>query len=241
MQPPAPELVVFDSPQDCPYLEGRTARMPLRMPIRALDGSRLDAVLAEGDRRSGTFLYRTRCPECRACEPIRLAVADFRPSATHRRTIRRGDRALQASLGKPQVEPERVALYNRHKRLRGLSQSDEGAIDEESYRAFLVDTCCPSIELAWRIDGKLAAVAIADRGQKALSAVYCYYEPELTHLSLGTYAVLKQIELCRSWRLEYLYLGFYIAESSHMNYKGRFLPHERLIDGTWRRFEQIDL
>ena len=52
----------------------------------------------------------------------------------------------------------------------------------------------------------------------------------------GTYSVLKQIELCKSWNLRYLYLGLYIAESERMKYKARFLPHQRLIDGTWQTF-----
>jgi arginine-tRNA-protein transferase len=57
-------------------------------------------------------------------------------------------------------------------------------------------------------------------------------------VGLGTYNVLKQLECCREWSLDYLYLGLYIAQSPRMNYKARFLPHERLVRGTWRRFER---
>jgi arginine-tRNA-protein transferase len=79
-------------------------------------------------------------------------------------------------------------------------------------------------------------VALVDRAEDALSAVYCYYDPTYGSLSLGTYSILKQIELCRSWGLRYLYLGLYIAGSEHMRYKARFLPHERLLDGRWTEF-----
>ena len=78
------------------------------------------------------------------------------------------------------------------------------------------------------------AVAIADAGRDAISAVYCYYDPAFRLLSLGTYSVLRLVALCRDTNRRYLYLGFYIAESPHMSYKSRFRPNQRLIDGVER-------
>ena len=49
---------------------------------------------------------------------------------------------------------------------------------------------------------------------------------------------MKQLELCRTWGLRYLYLGLYIRECPSMAYKSRYLPHERRISGRWRRFER---
>jgi arginine-tRNA-protein transferase len=86
------------------------------------------------------------------------------------------------------------------------------------------------------VEGQLAGVAIVDRSAHALSAVYCYYDPQLSRLSLGTYSILKQLELCRQWGLRYLYLGLFIAECSSMRYKASFLPHERLVRGRWEPF-----
>ena len=78
---------------------------------------------------------------------------------------------------------------------------------------------------------------MTDRGERAMSAVYCYYDPSLPKLSLGTYSILKQLELCQRWDLDWLYLGLYIEGCDAMSYKARFQPHERLVDGTWTRFE----
>jgi arginyl-tRNA--protein-N-Asp/Glu arginylyltransferase len=230
-----PELVVHDELQPCPYLEQRMSRLPLRIPARGLERSELEARLARGDRRQGLFLYRPACPGCVACEPIRLDLSQFAANRSQRRTLLRGDRELTVDLGEPVADPERVALYNRHKALRGLS-AGQGEVDVRSYREFLAMTCCDTIEIRYRLEGKLIGVAIADRSSEALSAVYCYYEPTLERLSLGTYSILKQLELCRMWGLKYLYLGLYIAESVHMRYKARFLPHQRLLDGTWLDF-----
>jgi arginine-tRNA-protein transferase len=194
-----------------------------------------DDRLAEGDRRTGVFLYRTQCPTCRACEPIRLDVARFRPNATQRRTARRGDELLEVRVADPIVEEQRIALFNRHRQARGLDSGDT-PIDETSYVEFLIDSCATTLELSYWHQGRLVAVAIADAGRRSLSAVYCYYDPDFRLLSLGTYSILRQAAFCRGSSRQYLYLGFYIAESPHMAYKANFRPHQRLIGGKWTDF-----
>jgi arginine-tRNA-protein transferase len=234
---PPPELVVYDGLEPCPYLPARVARMPLRFPLRTLTRSELDERLAAGDRRQGNMLYRTACPHCRACEPIRLDVSRFRPNRAQRRVYQRGERLFQVEIGPPCVDRQRVAMYNRHKDGRGLGMGDV-EVGLEEYAAFLVDSCCETIELRYRIAGELVAIAVADRGESALSAVYCYFDPKYSALSPGTYSVLKEIEMARQWGMRHVYLGFYIGERSRMTYKGRYLPHERLIDGRWMTFER---
>ncbi|HET9958895.1 MAG TPA: arginyltransferase [Polyangiaceae bacterium] len=232
-----PELIVYDEAQPCPYLEGRLARLPLRIPARPLTRSELELRLTTGDRRQGVFFYHTSCPNCTACEPIRIDVQRFVPGRTHRRTLRRGDAALRVDLGPTLVDEARVNLYNRHKLLRGLG-AGRAPIDLDGYREFLVLSSCDTFEIRYFLADELVAVAIVDRSERALSAVYCFYDPAFEHLGLGTYSILKQIELCRAWRLRYLYLGLYIEGSQHMAYKARFLPHERLLDGVWSEFTQ---
>ena len=231
-----PEIVVFDTPHACSYLPGRTARMPYRHPVEMLTPEQFDQRLAEGDRRSGVFLYRTACPACRACQPIRLDVERFRPDATQRRVQRRGDQQLVVRVGPPVADALRVGLFNLHRDGRGLASGDS-PIDEQSYAEFLTETCCATIELSYWHAGRLVAVAIADAGRTSLSAVYCYYDPRFRGLSLGTYSVLRQVELCRASGRRYLYLGFFIAESPHMSYKARFRPHQRLVGGAWTEFD----
>jgi len=227
-----PELVVYDEPQPCPYLEGRLARLPLRIPARPLTRAELDRRLFAGDRRQGIFLYHTQCPSCAACEPIRIEVERFSAGRTQRRTLSRNDALLRVEIGMPIADERRVALYNRHKELRGLGLG-RTPIDIDGYREFLVMTSCETFELRYFQGDELVGVALVDRGGESLSAVYCYYDPRCERLSLGTYSILKQIELCRHWGLRYLYLGLYIRDSEHMRYKARFVPHQRLLEGTW--------
>jgi arginine-tRNA-protein transferase len=217
------------------------ARLPLRVPARPLTRREVDAALAAGDRRQGVFLYRPSCPACRACEPIRLPVAGFQPSATHRRTLRAGDARFRLEVGRPVADEQRAALYARHKWGRGLTTAEdqEETTDVETYAAFLVETCCESVEFALYDGDRLVSVAVADRGDQSLSAVYCCFDPEYQRYSPGTYTILKQWQYCAAEGLEHLYLGLYVADSAHLSYKATFRPHERRIDGAWQRFDRV--
>lgn len=231
------ELVIYEAPHPCPYLKDRTARLPMRLPSRSLTPKELDQRLSEGDRRHGPFLYRPNCWECQACEAFRIDVGEFEFTASHRRVLRKGDRALTIEQGELVADREHLALYNKHKWERGLySSRSEEAIDLRGYEGFLTDRNVRSFELRYRFEGKLVAVAVTDHGAKALFALYCFWDPSFSHLSLGTYSILKQIELARQRNMQHLYLGTFNAGNKHLRYKARFVPHERLIGGTWQRF-----
>jgi arginyl-tRNA--protein-N-Asp/Glu arginylyltransferase len=233
-----PELIVHDQEEDCPYLPGRRARLPLRQPSRRLTGAEFDLRLAAGDRRVGPLLYTPICPACAACEPIRVDARAFAPSRAQRRARARGDAAVVVRMGPIEVDAERVALYRAHERGRGLARDGQPPIDELGYESFLAATCVAGFEVRYLVGDRLAAVAITDRGARSLSAVYTYWDPAHASLSLGTYSILTQIDLAARARLDWVYLGLAIRDNPSMAYKLAFLPHERRIDGAWRRFSR---
>ncbi len=106
------------------------------------------------------------------------------------------------------------------------------------YRNFLVESCCSTFEIRYVMDGRLVGVAVTDRAQRSLSAHYTYFDPEFAKLGIGTYSILNQIDLCKRWELDYLYLGLYVADNRHMSYKAQYGPHLRLIDGQWHSFDR---
>ena len=228
-----PEILLHDDIDECPYIPGRDSRMPLRLPTRMLRRDELDERLARGDRRHGHILYTPTCPSCQACEPIRIDVHRFRPSKTQRRVKRSGDALLTWEVGEPELSLSRVTLYEKHLRGRKLGDANHPPMTLARYRGFIVDRCCESFELRLHLDGELVAVAITDRGETSLSAHYTIHDPEHARLSLGTYAILQQIELARQWGLHHVYLGLYIGENRSMRYKSRFRPHDRRIEGVW--------
>ncbi len=223
----------FTSEFECPYLQDLQARYQVRLPDRRLCPEELDVLLAQGYRRQGSVLYRTACSSCRACEPLRIPVADFRPNRSQRRVWRRGQGVFQVQITEPQCDLEHVQLYDRHRFQRGLNLEPRPTTLEQ-YWEFLVDSCCETFEIQYRLDGRLAAVALTDRGRQGLSAVYCFFDPEFARYSPGTFSILTQLDLCRRWKIDYLYLGFYVARNRHMAYKARFRPHERLTPEGWK-------
>ena len=233
---PIEMLVIYDEPEECPYLSDRVARMPLQFPMQRIDLAASEALFESGYRRSGKFLYRADCPSCSACEAIRVQVGRFRPNRSQRRALKKGNSVFDMKIGAPLSDESHVELFNRHRDMRDLNRHDH-QVDAQEYRMFLVESCLDSFEISYLFEGQLVCGAICDRAADSVSAVYTYFEPDFSEYSPGTYSVLKQIEYCRQLNLSYLYLGYYVAGSGHMNYKQNFRPHQKLQNGTWNDFE----
>ena len=61
-----------------------------------------------------------------------------------------------------------------------------------------------------------------------------FSEQLITKFSLGNYAVLWQIEHAKTLDLEFLYMGFWIAECKKMSYKTQYHPLQGFIDNQWK-------
>lgn len=209
--------------------------MPLAIPARPMTGEEADRRFAAGQRRSGEFVYSTACPTCKACQPLRIDVEKFVPNSSQRRAWRRASKLITPRISPLTNDPAHIRLFNLHRQSRGLER--DSPADSESYSWGLGRSCFEAFEIDYFVADQLVGVAICDRGQNSMSAVYTYYDPAYLKYSPGTYSILRQIEYCREHQMQFLYLGFYIAESPHMAYKSNFRPHQRLLNGTWTEFE----
>jgi arginine-tRNA-protein transferase len=84
---------------------------------------------------------------------------------------------------------------------------------------------------------ELLAVALTDVLSDGLSMVYSFFEPSEESRSLGTFMILDHIARARRQGLPYVYLGYWIEGSKKMDYKGRFLPQQRLAPSGWLRID----
>jgi len=167
---------------------------------------------------------------------MRIPVREFAPNRSQRRN-QAGNHGQVVLLDRPaSFDPEHYALYCAYIRARHGDGTMADATPER-YREFLVAPWGGETRLIeLRLDARLMAVAVTDRMPGCLSAVYTFFDPELSALAPGTYAILCQIEAARRLGLEHLYLGYWIRECRKMSYKERFRPVEALIDERWQRF-----
>ncbi len=157
----ATDIVIIDETESCPYLPDKTARMPLRMPLGKITLADADERLADGHRRTGEFIYQTNCPNCNACEPIRLDCWGFQFRRSHRRSLKKGDRRFSQRIGPLQSDSQRISLFNKHRRMRGLAKRDTD-IDVEEYIWGFVRSCFESFEISYWNDDQLVCLAVCD-------------------------------------------------------------------------------
>ncbi len=223
-------------PQPCGYLERRQSISVFADPGQSMTTELYSRLVEYGFRRSGDYVYRPECPACRACIPAKVSVEDFRPSRSQRRCWR-NNRDLDVRVGDASGIDRRFELYRQYisQRHAGGSMDDP---DAGRYRSFLHSDWCETVELEFWLGKQLVAVAVTDLLDSGVSAFYTFFDPAQRQRSLGTFAILWQIEEARRRNLPWVYLGYWIESCDKMSYKSQYRPLWVRVDGYWRPLPQ---
>jgi arginine-tRNA-protein transferase len=225
-------------PGPCGYLPEETWRLQYTL-VNELSKGEYMQYLLKGWRRFGISLFRPRCLSCRACRSVRVIVDRFRPNRSQMRVRKLNQDTIRLHIGTPSVTPAKLDLYDRYHAYQ--SEAKDWPVhapkDASSYADSFVDNPFPTQEWTYYLDEQLVGVGYADDLPQGLSAIYFFYDPELRCRSLGTWNVLKLIEMAGRRGIPHVYLGYFVAGCRSMEYKVRFVPNQLLgEDGKWHDF-----
>jgi arginine-tRNA-protein transferase len=174
-----------------------------------------------------------------ACLSARIRVADFEPSRSQKRTIRRNN-YLRREATSPWATEDQYGLFRRYLDSRhfdgGMADMDifefAAMIEETPVKSRVVEYMTPAGDLVGQKE--LTAVCLTDVLDDGLSLVYSFYDPEKVGDSLGTYIILDHVEIARTAGLPYVYLGYWVPGSRKMGYKAKFSAVEIYKNGCWQ-------
>lgn len=220
------------APLPCPYLPGRMERRVVTELI-GRDATELHEQLSlAGFRRSHGIAYAPACAGCDACKTVRVLAPRFTPSRSQRR-VRNRNSDLQVDIRDPLATHEQYQLFAAYQNGRH-GDGDMSKMDFFDYQGLVEDTSVDTAVIEFRDGaGELVAACLTDRMANGLSAVYSFFDPGLEARSLGSYMILWLIEEAQRCGLDYVYLGFWIADCAKMAYKIRYQPLEVRTEAGW--------
>jgi len=194
-----------------------------------------EELLKNGWRRSGYSFYLNQCPECDLCIPIRIPIDQFIPSKSQKRTVKKNKNVSII------VEPVgfRRDIFDLYKKYNTARHDPKKEIQELDYMNFLGASPVETRMMLYYIHDKLIGTGWIDILSTGISSVYYAFDPDFSSRSLGTFSVIQEIEMCRSFGFPYYYLGFWVPGSPKMDYKEKFRPNEIFIQGNWENADSF--
>ncbi len=194
-----------------------------------LDDYAVGRFLEKGYRRNGNSMYTMRCPDCSLCVPIRIRPEAFQPNRNQKRVMKK-NRDVVAGVAPLSMSKENLDVLEKYLMTRFPSGTSCAA---RYYTGFFITSIARCFEIRYRVEEKLMGVAIVDGSIRGLNAVYFYFDPDACWRSPGTFNIQYLVNFCLHHKIEYLYLGYWIAGLSEMDYKKQFRAHEILKNGRW--------
>ena len=219
----------------CPYLAGQAERKLFTELLGPESDLTYSGLSRAGFRRSHGIAYLPACPECEACKAARISANKFKPSRSQRRTLN-ANRFVAMNETHAVATPEQFVLFSTYVRSRH-GDGDMATMGPQDFKHLVEETNVDTRVFEYREpDGQLIGACLVDVLTDGLSAVYSFFDPDLSKRSLGGYMILSLVSIAREMGLPYVYLGFWIADCQKMSYKERFAPLEVYDNGTWITF-----
>ena len=219
--------------EKCSYLENVDQTTQHRI-IDNCSTAYCEALIERGWRRFGNMFFRPICPQCEACESLKIDVKNYIFSKSERR-IQRKNAQTKTLIQQPQLTQAHLDLFEKYH----LHMHDKRGWPHEKttprhyYMSFVHGHGDFGYEVQYYIEDKLVGIDLIDLLPNGISSIYFYYDPDFTKFSLGTYSMLQQIQMAKEKGLEWIYMGYYVKGCQSLEYKSRYTPYQTLQGRPW--------
>lgn len=216
-------------PDTCSYLPDEVSSLEYRVSD-TMTAERFETLLARGWRRFANYYFRPACPACVKCRSLRIDVNAFTPTRSQRKAVRK-NAGVELRIGRPTATAAHIDLFNRYhadmherrnwpKREITVGEYIEGFLGEAPFGR----------EYVYYFEGELIAVGLVDETPNASSSAYFYHCPTWRDRGIGTYSMVREVEVAKAAGRSWHYLGYWIEQCGSMAYKSRYGPHELLAE-----------
>ena len=223
-------MEILEEGKSCPYFDDKISDMRYRY-VDGCSATEHASMLERGWRRFGNMHFVPECKTCEDCTTIRIDINKYKFTKSQKRVINK-NKETEVYIQEPSISIDHLNLFDKyHFHMHQKKQWKYDTIEpNDYYRSYVEGANSYGREILYMRDGKLIGVALVDILKEGMSAIYCYYDHDYEHLSLGKFSILAQISLSKQYNIPYLYLGYWIKDHYSMGYKEDYKPFEILVN-----------
>ena len=218
---------------DCSYLYGRKEK---RLYVNLLNSNKNNSLISDltenGFRRSFDHMYVPICESCNLCISSRININKFTLSKSNKRNFKL-NQDLQLTKASNLLKYQRYKLFTEYC-IQRHKDSKMGEMTFEEFNSFFYNQKNKT-EILDLIDSsnKLFGSILLDILDNGYSAVYSFFDAKLSKRGLGKNLIIQTILRLKKKNIQYLYLGYWVRDSSKMKYKVLFNNVELFRNGVW--------
>ena len=219
---------------NCSYLPKKMEkRLYINIPKSTDNQNLVSELTKNGFRRSFDHMYIPICDSCNMCIPSRINIKKFKLSKSNKRNLKiNQDLIFKLDTGKR--NNERYELFKEYCITRH-NDSQMAHMNKDEFESFFYNKFNKTnIYDIFDSSNSLIGSILMDVFADGYSAIYSFFEPQFKKRGLGKYLIIKSILELKVQNIPYLYLGFWVKNSTKMDYKVNFNNTELFVNGKWK-------
>ncbi len=221
-------LKEFSNSDNCSYLDN----LKQTTHYKIIENCSLEScqnMIERGYRRFGKMYFRPICSTCQECQSIKIDVNNYTYSKSSKRVIKKA-KDIEIVMQQPSLSKEHLKLFDKYHLFMNKKKGwDYKKVTANHYYDSFVDGANDfGYEILYFDKDKLIGVDLVDILDDGISAIYFYYDPQYSNLSLGKLSLLQEISIAKRANKKWIYLGYYVENCPSLSYKADYKPFQTL-------------